>query len=84
VQCQNREIRAGPGWPLVESGAYNVQPAPTPAIVAGPSTNIEASSKAKDAGRSQKEILFMRGNAISGAPISNGTNQLPKPQSARA
>ena len=28
---------------------------------------------------SQKEMLFMRGNAMSGAPIINGTNQLPKP-----
>ena len=24
-------------------------------------------------------MLFMRGNAMSGAPIINGTNQLPKP-----
>src|SRR5262249_24584415 len=36
-------------------------------------------SSANDAGSSQKEILFMRGNAISGAPIMSGTNQLPKP-----
>jgi hypothetical protein len=28
---------------------------------------------------SQKEMLFMRGKAMSGAPIINGTNQLPKP-----
>ena len=28
---------------------------------------------------SQKEMLFMRGKAISGAPIISGTNQLPKP-----
>jgi hypothetical protein len=27
----------------------------------------------------QNEILFIRGNAMSGAPIINGTNQLPKP-----
>ncbi|RDJ46553.1 hypothetical protein AB720_19370, partial [Acinetobacter baumannii] len=26
-----------------------------------------------------KNILFIRGNAISGAPIINGTNQFPKP-----
>jgi hypothetical protein len=24
-------------------------------------------------------MLFMRGNAMSGAPIISGTNQLPKP-----
>ena len=28
---------------------------------------------------SQKLTLFMRGNAMSGAPIISGTNQLPKP-----
>jgi hypothetical protein len=28
---------------------------------------------------SQNEMLFMRGNAMSGAPIISGTNQLPKP-----
>ena len=28
---------------------------------------------------SQNEMLFMRGNAMSGAPIMIGTNQLPKP-----
>ena len=30
-------------------------------------------------GSSQNETLFMRGNAMSGAPICSGTNQLPKP-----
>ena len=30
-------------------------------------------------GNNQKLILFKRGNAISGAPIIKGTNQLPKP-----
>ena len=36
-------------------------------------------SSAKEAGSSQNEMLFMRGNAMSGAPIISGTNQLPKP-----
>ena len=45
----------------------------------GPSTNIEVSSSAKEAGSSQNEMLFMRGKAMSGAPIISGTNQLPKP-----
>ena len=44
-----------------------------------PSTNIEMMSSANDAGSSQNEILFMRGNAMSGAPIMSGTIQLPKP-----
>ena len=36
-------------------------------------------SNVKEAGNSQNEMLFMRGNAMSGAPIINGTIQLPKP-----
>ena len=44
-----------------------------------PSTNSEMSSRVKDGGSSQNEMLFMRGNAMSGAPIISGTNQLPKP-----
>ena len=44
-----------------------------------PSTNIEISSSRNEAGSSQNEMLFMRGNAMSGAPIISGTNQLPKP-----
>ena len=46
---------------------------------AGPSTNIDISSSVNEAGSSQNEMLFMRGNAMSGAPICSGTNQLPKP-----
>lgn len=39
----------------------------------------EASRSKKEGGRSQKLILFIRGNAMSGAPIIKGTSQLPKP-----
>jgi hypothetical protein len=45
----------------------------------GPSTNIDTTNSTKDAASSQKETLLSRGNAMSGAPISSGTNQLPKP-----
>jgi hypothetical protein len=45
----------------------------------GPSTNIEMISSENEAGSSQNEMLFMRGKAMSGAPIISGTNQLPKP-----
>ncbi len=34
---------------------------------------------AKAGTSSQKLILFRRGNAMSGAPIISGMNQLPKP-----
>ena len=51
-----------------------VQPTPAP-----PSITADKSNKMKAGGNSQKLILFMRGKAISGAPIIIGTNQLPKP-----
>ena len=56
-----------------------VQPPPDAMAPAGPSTNIEISSRPSAGGSSQKEMLFMRGKAMSGAPIISGTNQLPKP-----
>ena len=57
----------------VTSG-YTVHPVPAPA-----STIEDASSNRKDGGSSQKLMLFIRGKAISGAPIISGTSQLPKP-----
>jgi hypothetical protein len=33
----------------------------------------------KDGGKSQNLILFIRGNAMSGAPIIIGTSQFPNP-----
>jgi hypothetical protein len=47
-------------------------PAPTP-------TNVELKSKSSDGGNNQNEILFIRGKAISGAPIIIGKKKLPKP-----
>ncbi len=52
---------------------------PAPTVPGSPPTNSEVISSAKEAGSSQNEMLFMRGNAMSGAPIISGTNQLPKP-----
>lgn len=43
------------------------------------STPDEARRRRKDGGRSQKLMLFIRGNAMSGAPIISGINQFPKP-----
>jgi len=39
----------------------------------------EYKSKNNEGGRSQKEKLLRRGNAMSGAPINIGISQLPKP-----
>lgn len=56
------------------SGGYTVHPVPAPA-----STPEEARRSRKDGGRSQKLMLFIRGKAISGAPIINGISQFPNP-----
>src|SRR5437660_8504360 len=52
---------AGPGWPEVDSGAYSVQPVPTPLAPGSPSKKDDPSSRAKEAGSSQHEMMFMRG-----------------------
>jgi len=39
----------------------------------------EVSRRISEGGSSQKLMLFIRGNAISGAPIRIGTRKLPKP-----
>jgi len=59
---------------ILLNGGYTVHPVPAPI-----STTEDQSNKHKDQGNNQKLILFKRGNAISGAPIINGTNQFPKP-----
>jgi hypothetical protein len=55
------------------SGGYRVQPVPAP------SKSIELVSRYNDQGSNQNDKLFNRGKAISGAPTSTGTIQLPKP-----
>jgi hypothetical protein len=56
-----------------DKGGYTVQPVPTPNFTA-PNNN-----KNNAGGNNQKLKLFNLGKDISGAPISIGTNQLPKP-----
>lgn len=64
-----------PAWAKFPArGGYTVHPVPAPA-----STMEDASRSRNDGGSSQKLMLFIRGNAISGAPIINGTSQFPKP-----
>lgn len=43
------------------------------------STVEEARRSRNEGGSSQKLMLFIRGNAISGAPSIRGTSQFPKP-----
>lgn len=64
-----------PEWySILANGGYTVHPVPAP-----PSTKLEANSNIIAGGNSQKLILFNLGNAMSGAPIINGTIQFPKP-----
>lgn len=55
-------------------GGYTVHPVPAPASIME-----EARRSRKEGGSSQKLMLFIRGNAMSGAPIIRGTSQFPKP-----
>lgn len=64
-----------PAWAkLPARGGYTVHPVPAPA-----STPAEARRRRREGGRSQKLMLFIRGNAMSGAPIIRGINQFPNP-----
>jgi hypothetical protein len=56
------------------NGGYTVQPVPTPI-----STKLDSNNNESAGGNNQNDILFNLGNAMSGAPINIGTNQLPKP-----
>lgn len=65
----------GPAWAiLLARGGYTVHPVPTPF-----STAALDNKRVREGGRSQKLILFNRGNAMSGAPNIKGTSQLPNP-----
>lgn len=77
ARCKEKIARStdGPACAIFPaSGGYTVHPVPTPA-----STIDEARRRKNEGGSSQKLILFIRGKAISGAPIIRGTSQLPKP-----
>ena len=65
-----------PCWTV--SGAYMVQPTPR----APPGTNNDSISSSAAGGSSQKLQLFIRGKAMSGAPICIGISQLAKPTNA--
>ena len=77
AKCKEKMVRSteAPEWArLPAKRGYAVQPVPAPA-----STIDDARSSRNEGGRSQKLILFIRGNATSGAPIIRGTSQLPNP-----
>lgn len=77
ARCREKIARSTepPAWakPL-ERGGYIVQPVPAPLSIPA-----EASKSKKDGGISQNLIFFIRGNAMSGAPIIRGISQFPNP-----
>ena len=76
--CTAKMVRSIPMPIWIASGGYKVQPTPAPP----PGTNKEITSSIPADGRSQKLQLFIRGNAMSGAPIIIGICQLAKPTNA--
>jgi len=77
AKCSEKIVisMAGVLWNIwLERGGYTVHPVPAPE-----SENDEAISNEIEGGRSQKLMLFIRGNAMSGAVIIRGTNQFPNP-----
>jgi hypothetical protein len=75
--CREKMVKStlGPLWAkYCDSGGYTVHPVPAPCSLIVPLV-----MSMNDGGSSQKLRLFIRGNAMSGAPIINGTNQFPNP-----
>lgn len=65
----------GPAWAIfLAKGGYTVHPVPAPFSTAADLTSIISAG-----GSSQNLRLFSRGNAMSGAPSINGSNQFPNP-----
>ena len=58
----------------LDKGGYTVHPVPAPVSI-----KDLIIKNIIDGGSNQNLILFIRGNAISGAPIIIGTNQFPNP-----
>src|SRR5690348_13392320 len=71
-------VRSMPMGACTDNGGYSVQP---PAY-APPGTKNEPTSMIAAGGRSQKLQLFMRANAMSGAPIIIGICQFANPTAA--
>ena len=55
-----------------DSGGYKTQPTPEPSWPLPPGMITEQTASVVPAQYSQKDRLFIRGNAMSGAPICNG------------
>jgi hypothetical protein len=77
ARCSQKIARStnAPAWAIpLARGGYTVQPVPAPL-----SSMLLASRRVRDGGRSHNVMLFIRVNAISGAPSTRGTSQFPNP-----
>jgi hypothetical protein len=77
AKCRLKMERStdAPAWAIIDDrGGYTVHPVPAPL-----STIPPVNRRIKDGGNNQNLMLFIRGKAISGAPIIRGTNQFPNP-----
>lgn len=76
TKCKEKMVRwteAPARARLPARAEYMVPPVPEPA------STIDMSRRKTDGGSSLKFILFIRGNAISGAPVISGTSQFLNP-----
>jgi hypothetical protein len=77
ARCKEKIAKSteAPAWasPLARGG-YTVHPVPAPL-----STILLVNRSVSEGGNNQNLMLFIRGNAISGAPSIRGTNQFPNP-----
>lgn len=77
ARCREKIAKstAPPLWEILPArGGYTVHPVPAP-----DSTSEDLNSNKRLGGNNQKLMLFIRGNAISGADSIKGTSQLPNP-----
>lgn len=77
AKCKEKMARStdGPAWAIfLDKGGYTVHPVPAPF-----STAAEVNRRISAGGRSQNLMLFIRGNAMSGAPNIRGSSQFPNP-----
>jgi|LQAB01.1.fsa_nt_gi hypothetical protein len=77
ARCKEKIVKStdAPAWAIpLANGGYTVHPVPAPL-----STILLVRRSVSEGGSSQNLMLFIRGNAISGAPSISGTNQFPKP-----
>lgn len=76
AKCKDKVVRSSeaPAWArLLARGGCTLQP------VQEAASTTDDMKRNKEGGSSQKLTAFLPGNALSGAPVTGGTNQFPNP-----